>query len=167
MKMRKYAIVLFAIGVLMMPLAVHAWSLSDSIPIVKCGGSGQQPCTPCSLFETFKRAIDFVLYGITGPIAAFMIVLSGLMMLTGGASPAMYSTGRKYFTNTLIGVTVILLAWAGTNFLIKSIEKGNTYDAWNEFTCPAYLSGITQGYTEVTPGPQQTYVNVTLPFCRM
>lgn len=111
----------------------------DWFPIVPCGSSGQVACTPCDLFKTFKNVIDLVLYGITGPIAAFMIVWAGGMMLLGGANPKLYSQGTTMLKNTLIGVSIILLSWLATNTLIKTLATGNAYDAWFEFSCPAFL----------------------------
>ncbi|MEK7637880.1 MAG: pilin [Patescibacteria group bacterium] len=111
----------------------------DWFPIVPCGSSGQAACTPCDLFKTFKNVIDLVLYGITGPIAAFMIVWAGGLMLISGDNAARFAEGSKMLKNTLIGVTIILLSWLATNTLIKTLATGNAYDAWFEFSCPAYL----------------------------
>ncbi|MEK9209133.1 MAG: pilin [Patescibacteria group bacterium] len=114
-------------------------SAVDWFPIVPCGSSGQAACTPCDLFKTFKNVIDLVLYGITGPIAAFMIVWAGGLMLISGDNAARFAEGSKMLKNTLIGVTIILLSWRATNTLIKTLATGNAYDAWFEFSCPAYL----------------------------
>jgi hypothetical protein len=136
--MRLFA-TLFLLVFMLMPHAAEAVSW---IPIVPCGSTGQEPCSPCHLFEGVKNVTDLILFGVTGPIAAFMVVLAGGMMLIGGANPAQYSRGKALLTNTLIGVTIILLSWAATNFLIKSISTGSTNDAWYEFTCPAFLADI-------------------------
>ncbi|HTP56946.1 MAG TPA: transglycosylase SLT domain-containing protein [Candidatus Paceibacterota bacterium] len=144
--MRK-AFALSAVLVLaFMPAVVLA--APDWLPLVQCGRAvtaGQQPvpCTPCDFFALGERLINMVLYGITGPIAAFMIVVAGGMMLLGGASPNQFAQGKKLLRNTLIGVAIILLAWLFTDFLIKSLGNGNPTDAWNQFTCPAELQAIS------------------------
>lgn len=120
------------------------------LPIVQCG-TGDVACTPCDLFATFKRLIDFVLYGITGPIAAFMIVIAGGTMLLSRGDAGMYGSGKTMLTNTLYGVAIILLSWVVTNFVIKSLANGNEYDAWYEFSCPAFLQ--TSGSSEIKAAP--------------
>jgi len=134
--MRRVLLPLIIIGILLAPAAASAVSW---FPIVPCGSTGQATCTSCDLFKTFKNVIDLVLYGITGPIAAFMIVWAGGMMLLGGANPKLYSQGTTMLKNTLIGVTIILLSWLATNTLIKTLATGNAYDAWFEFSCPTFL----------------------------
>jgi hypothetical protein len=113
------------------------------IPVVPCGQSDQDLCTPCHLLQTGKNGIDLILFGVTGPIAAFMVVLAGGMMLLGGGNPVMFQRGKKYLTNTLIGVAIILIAWSATNFLIKGLGSGAAGDSWYEFTCPAGLAAIS------------------------
>ncbi len=145
--MRRLLLPLIIVGVLLAPAVASA---VDWFPIVPCGIGDGPACTTCDLFKTFKNVIDFVLYGITGPIAAFMIVWAGGMMLLGGAKPELYGQGTKMLTNTLIGVSIILLSWLVTNTLIKSLAAGNDYDAWYEFSCPAFLQ---QPEAEALPAP--------------
>ncbi len=146
--MRKVLFGITILGLILVPAVASAVSW---IPIVPCGGATQVPCTPCSIFEAFKHIIDLVLYGITGPIAAFMIVYAGGMMLLGGGKPALYSEGKKYLTNTLIGVAIILLSWVVTNFLIKSLITGGQGNSWYEFSCPVGLSAIKPIETTIPP----------------
>jgi|GEM_PF-2288544 len=150
----------FFVGIILSLLLIPVLTSAALFPIVTCGGTNangtaQVLCTPCSLFATFKNIIDLVLYGITGPIAAFMIVWAGGMMLLGGGKPALYAQGKELLKNTLIGVSIILLAWVVTNFLIKSLITGNQGDNWYQFSCPAGLSAITPIETALpTGGPQ-------------
>ena len=120
------------------------------LPIVQCG-TGSTPCTPCDLFATFKRLIDFVLYGVTGPVAAFMIVVAGGTMLLSRGDPGMFNNGKAMLTNTLYGIAIILLSWMITNFVIKSLAKGNEFDTWYEFSCPAFLQ--SSGSSEMKAAP--------------
>jgi hypothetical protein len=85
-----------------------------------------------------------------------MFVLAGGMLLLGADKPEWQKRARQIFTNTAIGVAVILLAFVATNFLIKSIATGSVADSWNTFTCPAFLAEITAGPTiapAITPFP--------------
>lgn len=149
--MRRYIFFMLVAGVILVPTVAQAVSW---IPIVPCGSTGQEPCSPCHLFEAFHNVIDLVLYGITGPIAAFLIVIAGGRMLLSAGNVTQFKKGKEMLTNTLIGVTIILLSWVFVNFLIKSLATGNQGDGWNEFTCPVGLSGIVNIETEfpsVTP----------------
>ena len=149
--MRRILSAIAVLVVLLTPALAHAAAVE--FPLVPCGIGSQPVCTPCDLCEVTSRVINLILFGITGPIAAFMIVLAGGMMLLGGANPGNYSTGKKWLTNTLTGVTVILLAWVMTNFLIKSIAPtGNDRGPWYEFQCPQYLQEIEPEKEEVAPG---------------
>lgn len=123
------------------PVAASAQSLFQ-LPIVQCGGDGQSPCTPCYLFQTIKNTTDVILYGLTGPIAAFMFVLAGGMMLIGADNVKLQSQARSIFTNTVYGVAIIFLSWLAVNFLIKSVATGDVTNKWNEFTCPGFLAQI-------------------------
>ena len=123
------------------------------IPVVPCGKTDTDLCTPCHLFQTGKNIIDLVLFGVTGPIAAFMVVLAGGMMLLGGGNPVMFSRGKQYLKNTLIGVGIILISWTATNFLIKGLGGGTEGDPWFQLTCPAGLATISQIDTEFSSEP--------------
>lgn len=147
--MRRFLFLFLVAGLVLVPTVASAVSW---LPIVPCGASGQQPCSPCDLFKAFHNVIDLVLKGITGPVAAFMIVLSGGLMLVSGGNAKLYGQGKTMLTNTLVGVSIILLSWVFTNFLIKTVAKGNAYDSWYQFSCPAGLSNIVNIETELPKG---------------
>lgn len=139
--MRRHLFLVTLVVFLLTPaIAGAAW-----LPLVKCGGSGltDVPCTPCDFFQTFHDLLNFVLIDVSGPIAAFMIVWAGGMMLLGGPNPKLYSQGKALITNTLIGVTIILVAYAATNTLMKFLVTTGEGDRWFEFSCPAGLEGIS------------------------
>ena len=150
--MRRSFVLVTTLAFLALPAVAGAVSW---IPIVPCGGANQASCTPCDLFAAFHNILDLILQGITGPIAAFLIVWAGGMMLLGGANPKLYSQGKQMLTNTLIGVAIILLAWLVTNFLIKSLVTGSSADSWYQFSCPEGLSVIKPIETALpTGGPE-------------
>ncbi len=163
--MRRLLPVIAVLTLLMMPALV--WAAPVEFPLVPCGSvnEGQEPCEPCHIFEGLSRVINLVLFGITGPIAAFMVVLAGGMMLLGGAAGT-YAQGKTMLTNTLMGVTIILLSWVATNFLIKSIGSGSGDDAWYSFSCPKFLQEAEEGVDLGTPAasrgsPQQPAAELT------
>lgn len=139
------------------PVAAFAAPASTFLPLVPCGGttdSGakQPPCTPCYLFQAAKNATDLVLYGLTGPLAAFMIVVAGGMFLLGAGNAKMQAQARTLFTNTMLGIGIVLISWLATDFLIKSLGGGGDNDRWYEFTCPQFLSEIEVQTLEVEGG---------------
>lgn len=162
--MKRRLLIFLVIGAaFLIPVAAQA---ADWLPIVPCGSdSRNQPiCNPCHLFQTAKNITDLILYGITGPIAAFMIVFSGGQMLISAGNPAVYGAAQKRLTNVMYGVGIILLAWLATNFLIKTLGNGTVGDTWNEFTCPVGLASITNIQTEFPAGaPPQFQVPEVLP----
>lgn len=151
--MRRFIFPIIIAAVIMVPTVAQAVSW---IPVVPCGSTGQEACSPCHLWEAFHNVMDLVLYGMTGPIAAFLIVIAGGRMLLSAGNATQFKKGKEMLTNTLIGVTIILLSWVFVNFLIKSLATGSQGDSWYQFTCPAGLSDIVNIETEfpsVTPPP--------------
>lgn len=152
--MRRFLIPFVILVVFALPVAANAASF---LPLVPCGtAANPKPCTPCDLFAALKHTIDLVLYGITGPVAAFMFVYAGALFLLYGANPTLLSQAKKVMFNTLLGVAIVLLSWLGTNTLIKTLASGSTGDRWFEFSCPAFLTEIQIKDTTlppVVPGP--------------
>lgn len=166
--MKGLRLLLLFIAIIGLALGPAVVSAADFLPIVKCGATGQAPCTPCDIFGSLKNIIDFILKGVTGPVAAFMIVFSGGMMLLGGGKPALYGKGKEMLTSTLIGVTIILLAWVVTNFLIRALMPGvSTGSSWFEFSCPVGLASIapveTSAPTNLPPPPPTPQATTLTP----
>lgn len=143
--MRKLvALIGLVVSVGLFPTAALAAPAGQFFPLVRCGATGQPACTPCHLFETADNVIDFILFGVTGPVATFMIVVAGGMILFSGAKITTVAKGQELLSRTLIGVTIILFAWVGTNTLIHALGRGTVGDKWHEFSCPAFLQGASQ-----------------------
>lgn len=146
--MRKIlALIGIVVSIGLFPATTLAASAGQFFPLVPCGASGQPRCTPCHLFETADNLIDFILFGVTGPVATFMIVIAGGMIMLDGANLSTVAKGRELLYRTLIGVTIILFAWVGTNTLIHALGRGTVGDKWYEFSCPEFLQGASQGGT--------------------
>lgn len=155
MQGRRFYILTLAVIVavsVMIPSAVSAQGPTDYFPIVRCGtAENTDPCTPCDLFAAGDRVIRFILLGITGPIAAFMLVLAGGMFLLGADNPGLRVRAKSLLTRTVLGVTVILLSWTATNFLIKLLNSSIDTGPWYEYSCPDFLQDI--GKTTPLPSP--------------
>ena len=142
-----------------------AFAAPNFLPIVPCG-TGDSLCTPCDLFRVAKNLIDLILYGVTGPVAAFMIVFAGGIMIFSGGSVTRFNQGKELLKRTAIGISIIFLAWGATNFIIKSIGKGTTTDSWFAFSCPKALQDISPISTTplpAQPGAPEAVVTPALP----
>jgi hypothetical protein len=132
------------LGILAMPAFAYAQSAFDFWPLVQCGATSDYPndCTPCDIFKTAQRFVYFVIFGIAGPLGAFMVVWAGGTILLSVGDPAKYKEGIKLLQNTLIGVALVLSAWVITNTLIKTLAPGGEGDGWNEISCPTSLEAL-------------------------
>lgn len=97
---------------------------ADYTPIIQCGGAKQSPCTICDIPVTISRLINYVIFIIATPLAIFMVIVGGFMMLTAGPSPQRYETGKKALLNTLIGIAFIYLSWIIVNTILLILVGG-------------------------------------------
>ena len=165
MKSFKILLASFAIlGIFAIPTI--AFAAPNFLPLVPCG-TGDSLCTPCDLFRVAKNLIDLILYGVTGPVAAFMIVFAGGIMVLSGGNVTRFNQGKELLKRTVIGISIIFLAWGATNFIIKSIGKGTTTDSWFKFSCPKALQDISPISTTPLPaspsGGPEAVVTPALP----
>jgi len=101
-------------------------------PLVPCGGkvctansqcSSQLVCSTCELLHLVRHVIDFLMIVAAPVLATFFFIVAGVYIMLGGANPGMLSKGKKMFTDALMGVVIVLLAWLIVNTLIKSLAK--------------------------------------------
>ncbi|MBI2064624.1 MAG: hypothetical protein HYT62_01060 [Candidatus Yanofskybacteria bacterium] len=124
-------------------------------PIVPCGnvpGPGftgpptplQSPCTKCDFFHLLRHLIDLVLIFITPVVGTLFFIVAGVMIMMGGDNPGMLARGKSIFTNTFIGIAIILMAWLITNTLIQTLAASTvtlpdgsvwTTSNWWSFDC--------------------------------
>lgn len=113
-------------------------------PLVQCGlqpGEGVPPeytqdCTKCDFLKLLKNLIDFVLLFIVPVVGTLLILISGFMILLGGATPATISRGKTIFWNVFIGIVIIATSWLMVNFLLKSLAGGgDAADKWYQLEC--------------------------------
>lgn len=150
------------------------WMPGQGLPLVPCGGylgtcqanytcsnsdercltsadCGKQPdCSSCELLHLAKHLIDFGMIVATPILATLFFVYAGILIMVGGASPGMLSQGRRIFKDTMIGLLIVMLAWLGTNTLLKTLanygiigEKVKQKNLqWYQFTCTESGIGI-------------------------
>lgn len=62
-----------------------------------------------------------VILGFLGLIAVILILIGGFMWMTAGGNDDKITTGRKYIINGVIGLIIILAAYAIASFVITNI----------------------------------------------
>lgn len=113
--------------------------------LVSCGLSSQDKpetpevegmCTTCDILKMVKTVIDFVTFTVTPIVATLLILIAGFILILGGASPEIIGTGKKMFTNTIIGVVIIYSSFMIANFFIKSFAGDwDTAKSWFKLDC--------------------------------
>jgi len=101
--------------------------------LVPCGTSTTPPCTWCHLMQLIKNVIDFLMY-IVIPLAAVMIVVGGIFIMTAGGSTERVSKGREIVTAAIVGLLIALLSWLIIDTIIKIIA-GGSFGPWNKLSC--------------------------------
>lgn len=87
--------------------------------------------------QLIKNIID-LLMSIVFPLAAVMVVVGGIMILTAGGSAERVSKGRQIVTAAVIGILIALLSWLIIDTIIK-VLGGNwgslKIGPWNKLSC--------------------------------
>ncbi len=77
---------------------------------------GNQP-----LITTITSIINVAL-SLLGIVAVVIVLIGGFKWMTAGGNDDKVTEGRKYITSGVIGIAIILSAWAVTRFVIKSLS---------------------------------------------
>jgi hypothetical protein len=101
-----------SLGVLALPLMASA-----AVTIEDVGSS--LGLGSADLKQTVINVISFVL-GLLGLIAVIMILYGGFIWLTAGGNEDKVGSAKKIISSAIIGLIVILLAWAIVNFVVKA-----------------------------------------------
>ncbi|MEK7583168.1 MAG: pilin [Patescibacteria group bacterium] len=130
----------FFLGLLFFSMAVPAQAA-----LVTCGLKSQDvketseiegACTICDILKLLKNIVDYISFTLVPIFAGVMILVSGLIIVLGGAKPEMVTQGRSMLTNTLIGVAIIYSSYMITNFIIKSVAgESDVATSWFKLDC--------------------------------
>ncbi len=71
------------------------------------------------------RVINSAL-GLLGIIATVLILYAGFMWMTAGGNDEQVGKARKILIQAVIGLAIILSAWAITNFVLSNLYKATT-----------------------------------------
>ncbi|PIZ44958.1 hypothetical protein COY31_01420 [Candidatus Wolfebacteria bacterium CG_4_10_14_0_2_um_filter_39_18] len=102
--------------------------------LVPCGTSETPVCNWCYFGALASNIIDFMMY-LVFPLAAVMIVVGGIFIMTSGGSSARFSKGKEIITAAVIGILIALLSWIIIDTIIQTIAvgwKGIVPTPWNK-----------------------------------
>ncbi|MEK7159047.1 MAG: hypothetical protein AAB766_00935, partial [Patescibacteria group bacterium] len=71
------------------------------------------------------RIIKIVL-GFLGIVLIVIVIYAGFLWMTAGGEPKGVEDARKWLTNAIIGLAIILSAYAITDFVIKKLMGAAT-----------------------------------------
>ena len=90
-------------------------------------------CNTCDLAKLAENLINFMVQ-ISFVISALLFAYAGFLFFTAGADSGKVSNARKIFTNTIIGIVIILTAWLVVNVII-SVMTGQGLNPFTEVLC--------------------------------
>jgi hypothetical protein len=119
-----------------MPLFAFAEPL---VPNCGTNASGSQsPCGLCEFFLLIKNIFNFIALKLAPPMAALLIIVSGVLFLTSGGSERRVGQAKEIFKNLVIGLIIIYVSYLLVGTLINIIGKktsGFQPQSWSTFKC--------------------------------
>ncbi len=115
-------------------IGLFSANLSLAAGLVPCGGKTEPKCNLCHLWQLADNILDFVTLQLVFPIAALLFVAAGVVFLTSGGSEEKVTLAKKIFTNTVIGLIIVLCSWLLIDTLVSTIAgSGGVITAWEVF----------------------------------
>ncbi len=108
--MKKFLLIVAGLAILTMPLTVSAITVDPSL-------SGELDLGTADLESTVINIIQWAL-GFLGLIAVILILYGGFIWMTAGGNEDKVATAKKIITAAVIGLIIILLAWAIVTFVV-------------------------------------------------
>lgn len=111
--------------------SVDVWAQGASLPEVVTGGKGAWPAflkafkiTDPSQIKSVPEIVVGVLNVVLGFLGLFFVILltySGFLWMTAAGDEKKVRTAQQYLSYGIIGILVIIAAWAIANFVITAI----------------------------------------------
>lgn len=106
---------------------------------IPCGDEGEPKCQICHAFVVLDRIADYAFAGVIFPLAALLLALGGILMVTGAKNPQNIILGKNIIKGVVIGLTVIFTAWLFFNLFFTLIgveEWTGLREGWFKVNCP-------------------------------
>jgi type IV secretory pathway VirB2 component (pilin) len=108
--------------VLAMPLLALAAPDFTSSASAVASKAGYDTETTVSLTNIIGEIINYVL-SFLGVAAIIIIIIAGYMWMTAGGNDEKVSKAKSWIVNGIIGLTIILLAYAISNFVFSQVNS--------------------------------------------
>jgi uncharacterized membrane protein YhdT len=105
--------------------------------LVPCGGATERPCQTCDVVVLTNNVVSWLVM-ILGTIAAILIVVAGVRLVTSGGNTGAMEEAKSSMTNLIIGYLIVLSAWLVLDYGLKAllIQDGTkSFGVWNEVSC--------------------------------
>lgn len=127
MKIAKFALAAGSIAALMMPIMAHAQAdEATSFSIESIGtqiGLGE-----ADLKQTVLNIVQLVL-GLMTLIAVVLVIYGGFVWLTSAGNEESVEKAKRIISAAVVGLIIILLAWAVVIFVARTTANVTTNDA--------------------------------------
>ncbi len=90
--------------------------LYDNIP---CGSDGQFDIQSVSAILTVAANVSRILIALSGGLAVIVIIVASIFYVASGGDPGRIKRARDILTNTVIGLGVIIGAYAIVTYIAK------------------------------------------------
>ena len=118
-------------------LELFAQAISGGI--VHCVGD---PCTLCDLSILADRFTRFLLFNVMLPIAALMILIGGILILTARDNQQQQTQGKAVLTYAVWGMIIAFAAWLIVTTLLATLGYKDT---WYTFPDQSICVNATTG----------------------
>ncbi|MBI2010939.1 MAG: hypothetical protein HYS89_01765 [Candidatus Colwellbacteria bacterium] len=96
--------------------SIYSPQVVQAAGLVPCEGT---ECTGDDLLQLGANIFGFMI-DAAFILAVLFIMIGGVMMLLGGASPNLLARGKKTITAAVVGLAIVLVAWVLVNTLITA-----------------------------------------------
>ena len=121
---KKVFAIIMTVAILAIPMMSMASTADLGLTDAQALGLGQADV------KDIANSIISVILGFLGLIAVILILIGGFMWMTAGGNEEKVTTGRKYIINGVIGLLIILAAYAIASFVITNLQSAtNVTDA--------------------------------------
>jgi len=145
---RIVAMTLFVSGLFVVSTQfVSASGLPDRI--VPCSGPD---CDVCSLVALGQNIFNFLIF-FSLIFATLLFINAGALYLFSPANPANISKAHRIFTNTLVGILIILCSWLIVNTVMQNLyDSDEGWGPWNQILCrPGAATAIPPAVPPTAP----------------
>jgi amino acid transporter len=116
-RMKKQFLLLFILSLFLLPQATNAVSFYDPSSTLGLGSADLQ--------ATIVSVIQWIL-GFLGLIAVVLILYGGFTWMTAGGNEEKVEKAKKIITAAVIGLVIVLLAWAIILFALNVLTNTTT-----------------------------------------